>query len=76
MTIEKLNRELIRLKCRMQQNKKIDAWGNNQDAFTFYVKDGCVYMHEQKASQLWKYSDYFLRNIQTVTEWIENDPLG
>merc|ERR1711971_1409802 len=66
MTIERLNRELIRLKCRMRQNKKE---GNDQDAFTFYVKDGCVYMHEMKASQLWKYSDYFLRNIQTVTEW-------
>ena len=69
--IGKLNRDLIRLKWRMKQNKKVDSWGNSKDQFTFYIKDDCVYVQELQTSQLWKYSDYFIRNIQTVTEWIE-----
>eukprot|EP00484_Ammonia_sp_Unknown_P000484 CAMPEP_0197022516 /NCGR_PEP_ID=MMETSP1384-20130603/3368_1 /TAXON_ID=29189 /ORGANISM="Ammonia sp." /LENGTH=571 /DNA_ID=CAMNT_0042450573 /DNA_START=36 /DNA_END=1748 /DNA_ORIENTATION=+ len=67
--ISKLNRELIRLKWRMTQNKKVDAWGNTKDQFTFYIKNDCVYVQELQTSQLWKYSDYFIRNIQTVTDW-------
>lgn len=73
--IGKLNRELIRLKWRMKQNKKVDSWGNNKDQFTFYIKDNCVYVQELQTSQLWKYSDFFIRNIQTVTDWIETDNL-
>ena len=69
--IGKLNRDLIRLKWRMKQNKKVDSWGNSKDQFTFYIKDDCVYVQELQTSQLWKYSDYFIRNIQTVTDWIE-----
>merc|ERR1712154_484648 len=71
--ISKLNRELIRLKWRMKQNKKIDSWGNTKDQFTFYIKDNCVYVQELQNCELWKYSDYFITNIQTVTDWIEND---
>ena len=69
--IGKLNRELIRLKWRMKQNKKIDSWGNSKDNISFYIKDNCVYVQELQTSQLWKYSDYFVRNIQTVSDWIE-----
>eukprot|EP01083_Nonionella_stella_P032865 89955_1 len=72
--IGKLNRELIRLKWRMKQNKKVDSWGNTKDQFTFYIKDDCVYVQELQTSQLWKYSDYFIRNTQTITDWIENYP--
>uniref|UniRef100_A0A7S0XN38 Eukaryotic translation initiation factor 3 subunit L n=1 Tax=Elphidium margaritaceum TaxID=933848 RepID=A0A7S0XN38_9EUKA len=73
--IGKLNRELIRLKWRMTQNKKVDSWGNTKDQFTFYIRNDCVYVQELQTSQLWKYSDYFVRNIQTVTDWIETDNL-
>ena len=69
--IGKLNRELIRLKWRMKQNKKVDSWGNTNDQFTFHIKDDCVYVTELQTSQLWKYSDYFIKNIQDVTDWIE-----
>lgn len=69
--IGKLNRELIRLKWRMKQNKKIDSWGNSEDNISFYIKDDCVYVQELQTSQLWKYSDDFVRNIQRVSDWIE-----
>ena len=66
--IGKLNRELIRLKCRMRQNKKVDSWGNSTDPFSMYVADDAVHIRELQATQLWKYSDVFLRNIQTVSD--------
>jgi len=66
--IGKLQRELIRLKCRMKQNKKVDSWGNTMDPFTMYVADDAVHIQELQATQLWKYSDVFLRNIQTVSD--------
>lgn len=66
--IGKLNRELIRLKCRMKQNQKVDSWGNTMDPFTMYVADGSVHIQELQTTQLWKYSDVFLRNIQTVSD--------
>lgn len=71
-------RELLQLKARMKTMKKITNENHNasnewfqDNEFDFYIKDNIIYIRESEQSKLWRYSNFFIRNVRQMKEIIE-----